>query len=111
MDEPILNLESALDRLGGDKEFLMELLNELVIQIDSGFSDLENAVAQSDLDRIKRTAHGFKGASANLNADRLAKLFSELELLGENPDRTAGHSLLDKIRENVKELKELLLNL
>jgi len=111
MNEAILNLESALDRLGGDKEFLLELLKELVEQIDLGFADLEKAVSLSDFDGLKKIAHGLKGAAANLNADSLAKRFSELEKMAFNSKLTSGTECLEGIRKDTEELKKVILTL
>lgn len=108
MQEALIDWEGALDRLGGDKEFLIELLHELVSQINHEFDNLKKAVAGSDFDTVKKIAHGLKGAAANLNTDRLAKLFSEMEIMSNAQNFSDVNGILAEIVQNTEELKNTL---
>ncbi|NOX87617.1 MAG: Hpt domain-containing protein [Calditrichaeota bacterium] len=106
MGNKVIDLETALDRLGGDKEFLLELLGELVQQIDQSLPDLKNAVDSANYDELRSIAHGLKGAAANLGADKIAEQFLQLEMMGKE------HRLNGAIEgvENARELNEELKN-
>jgi len=44
MSEKLLDYREALERLGGDEEFLKELLDELISQIDENIESLKETV-------------------------------------------------------------------
>ncbi len=108
MSEQVVNLEQALERLGDDKEFILELLTELTEQVDKTIPQFEEAIKSSNYDQINSLAHGLKGASANLNADQMAELFKELEILGKNKNLAQASDLITKSIEANKSLKEYL---
>ncbi len=105
METELINYESALDRLGGDTDFLNELLGEMLGQIDSDMVLLKEAVEVSDFKSMQRLAHGLKGASANLDITRLFHLFRELEECAEKENIDTANSLLPKINSSTDELR------
>ncbi len=111
MEEQILDYEGALERLGGDEEFLLELLEEMLIQLDSGLLELKEAVAEADYEKVKRTAHGLKGASANLNIDRLAQLFKQMEVMANEQNLTNADTLMQEIIAATEKLRQFVKSL
>ncbi|MEJ2055084.1 MAG: Hpt domain-containing protein [Calditrichaceae bacterium] len=108
MEEKLIDLDVALDRLGGDKEFLFELLDEMSEQMDSTLEQIEEAISSSDFEQIRSLAHGMKGASSNLGADRISAYFKELEQLGINQSIDGASDLIEKIKQTHSELLEYL---
>ena len=111
METELINYEGALERLGGDTEFLNELLGEMLIQIDSDMVVLTHAVENSDLKKVQRIAHGLKGASANLDITKLFQLFKKLE---ENADKGTienADTIISDIQGSTKELRTFVDNL
>lgn len=111
MEDKLIDYEGALDRLGGDAEFLAELLGEMTIQVDSQFEILKEAVQNHDYKKLHNTAHGLKGASANLDITRLYHLFQELEEEGHYQKLVNAETILDKIEQSNKELRSFVENL
>jgi len=100
----LIDYESAMERLGNDHEFFIELLQELVGQIDLNLELMRTAIQDNRLNELSRQAHGLKGASANLSVTGLTKLFEQLE-----KESKAGFlSNPDQILLEIESLKEQL---
>ena len=110
MTEPLINYNEALDRLGGDKDFLNELLHELVEQVEQNLNFLKKAIEQQDFQNIKTLSHSLKGASANLNVNRLATHFLKLENLGHINKLDGAEDLLEMVGTDCQELQSFLTN-
>lgn len=108
MAEKLLDFNEALDRLGGDAEFLTELLFELLSQIDQNFEELKKAVSEKNFDELKSLSHSLKGASANLNVNRLASRFLVLEDLGASKSVVGADEVLNLIAQDTRELQIFL---
>jgi HPt (histidine-containing phosphotransfer) domain-containing protein len=59
---------------------------------------VEQGVIAGDADALRRAAHSLKSSSANVGAEKLSKLFLELEVLGRDGQLTAAKPLLDETR-------------
>lgn len=70
---------SALNRMGGEIDDLLTLINLYIIDMPSQIEKLQQAFAQNDLDAARRTAHTIKGVAANLSALKLQNLAEALE--------------------------------
>ncbi len=108
MDRKVIDWETAIDRLGGDKEFLIELLHELVGQIEQALPDLQKAIEQQDYSEVRSIAHGLKGAAANLGADQISANFYELEMMGKQENLTGALEKLNEVFSLNEDLKEEL---
>ena len=98
MEEKLIDFEIALDRLGGDKDFLLELYDELNEQMNPTLEQIQSAVESSDFTQLISVAHGMKGASSNLGADRLSTYFRQLEQLGSDQSVSGATEIVDKIK-------------
>lgn len=108
MQEKLIDVETALDRLGGDREFLFELLHDLVDQLNEATQNLQDAVRAADYYNVRAISHGMKGAASNLGADRIAAYFGELEKKGLNEDLNGANDLIGKIRKAHFEMVDFL---
>ena len=72
-------LDALIDAVGGDREFLGELIDAYLPDAASIVTALEAAAASASVDDLVRPAHTLKSNSANLGALRLAELCRELE--------------------------------
>ena len=104
----LIDYEGALDRLGDDPEFLAELLNEMLNQLEISLPDLETAISNEEYDSIHHIAHGLKGASANLNLTRFFHLFKELEEQGNTHRLNGAKELFHQINETTEALREYI---
>jgi HPt (histidine-containing phosphotransfer) domain-containing protein len=73
---------SLLDSLGGDREFLAELLEVYFEDAPKLLGRMYAALVAGDADEFRRTAHSLKSTSANFGAMVLSGMSKELEDLG-----------------------------
>jgi len=101
----LIDFEVALNRLGNDEEFLLEMLDELMTQFDESIPDLHNAITNSDFANVRMLAHGMKGASSSLGADRIADYFQLLEKKGSDQNLDGADELMERIKLTFDEMK------
>ncbi len=108
MENKIIDWETAIERLGGDRDFLIELLNELVEQIDQTMPELKQAIENANYSEVRSLAHGLKGAAANLGADKISAKFYEMELMGKEERLENALASFEDILQMNDELKQEL---
>jgi len=108
MNTTVMDYQSALERIGGDNEFLIELLDEMMLQLDDGVEIIKKAITELDFETLKRTAHGLKGAAANLEINHLAGLFKELEMLGGQGSVDGAERILQSIEQGRDDLENFI---
>jgi len=74
-----LNIESTLDRMKGDRDFLMTLFQVFLDDLPTKLSTMETALGGRDIATLQRTAHSLKGACATIGAERLQEAAHALE--------------------------------
>ena len=115
MSEPIklgkhdpIDLTDALDRIGGDTSFLVELLNIYFEEYSEKKRLLEEAIARQDFIEISELGHSLKGASANLSLTRLQKAALSLELAGKEREIQGVREAADALEIEIDHLKAYL---
>ena len=73
-------LESLMDSIGGDAEFMTELIDTYLADAPDQLDALKASIADRDVDGLVRPAHTLKSASASLGALGLAERCRQLEL-------------------------------
>lgn len=76
---PGFDLPAALDRLGGNRVLLVELLKKFALQFGDAQEELDKLVKDGDYMAAKAFAHRIKGAAANLGAIELHAASDALE--------------------------------
>jgi HPt (histidine-containing phosphotransfer) domain-containing protein len=109
--EDLIDYEGALDRLGGDEEFLHELLHELCSQVDESVTEINDLLAKNDFTGINRVGHGLKGASSNLEVKGIAELSRQLEESANDQDTESVKKLSEEISSYKGKLLEYLQNI
>jgi len=82
----ILAWEQALDRVGGDREFLEDLVGCFLVDLEGHLANLRGA---PDPDGRRAAAHRIKGAARNLGALALAEACRRAEASGAPEDVVA----------------------
>ena len=77
LDQP--TLAGLLDSLGGDVDFLKELVDAYLDSTPGLFAAMRQAAAAGDGAALQRAAHSLKTGSANMGALALAALCKQLE--------------------------------
>lgn len=100
------DLQSALDMraldelrasVGGDQEFLTELIDDFLDDAPAQLEALRTAASSGDADTAKRAAHTLKGTSRTFGAGELAGLCQEAEAAAGPGDLDSVRSRLDAI--------------
>ena len=104
----VLNIDDALERIGGDREFLFELLNEFVQQVDDNLPVLDKAIKIDDFENVKLIAHGLRGAAGNLSISGMHNALTEIEALAVAKGNSKMGLFLSKVYEEQSALKKFL---
>ena len=72
-------LDQLLETIGGDREFLAELIDTYLGDSPRLFGELRDGLAAGDATTVRRAAHTLKSTSASLGANRLAATCRDIE--------------------------------
>lgn len=99
------DVKELMERLGGDEEFLRELL--VIFQGDArmNLEKSRKAMAERDFESLARTAHTLKGMLRNLSMDAAAETAAALENASREKQQADSEQLLGKL---VKDLEGIL---
>ncbi len=81
-DNSIIDIDDALKRALGDVAFLKMMFDELMQTLSDYLDPIQTAVKNGDMALLNRSAHQFKGASANLGARGVSAAAFRLESIG-----------------------------
>ena len=98
MEEPI-NLDQAVEEFDNDREFLMELLNGFLENVQVQIKTLNHAISEDDCEKVATEAHSIAGGARNLSAHELGRIAIELEKL-------VRANTLESVREIFKQLEK-----
>jgi CheY-like chemotaxis protein len=82
----VVNIATALNRLGGDKQLMGDLINFFFEDFPSLLEELRGAILRHDWNRVQRAAHSFKGLAANFDAAPAVQIMQALESQSVNHD-------------------------
>jgi HPt (histidine-containing phosphotransfer) domain-containing protein len=102
---PVIVKEEVLARLGGDEEFLRELLDLYVSEFEKNAAALKTALADGDLAAIRELGHALKGASANLSLPALRAAALDMEHAGRDGDAALARAALVRLRKEFARLQ------
>jgi len=103
-----IDLETALSRFDGDKEFFTGIVKEFLASAPKQLQILEEAAKKGDAGVIEVKAHSINGAASNLGAKRIADLCLKLELLGRTGDLAGAKEMIDKLKTELKHLEKYI---
>lgn len=107
-DRPAFDREEMLDRLGGDAEFLDDVLQVFLEESPKMIDAARGAVHQRDAQGVERSAHALKGALMNIAADPAADLAARLETLGREASLEACPTVLADLEAELSRLELVL---
>lgn len=99
-----------MDRLGGDREILREVVAIFCHSTPDLVSEIRTSIEGRDLTRLRASAHTLKGAAGNLSAKRLAALALELEDAGQSSDVARAAHYFPRLAAEAEELLTVLSN-
>ena len=103
-DSSPLDMDKAIEEFMGQKEILFGILQDFVNIAGAQIENICRAVDCSDYGSIASEAHAIKGAAANLTADKLARLASDLEQAAEKQQPDLSAELAGKLEQEFNNL-------
>ncbi len=103
-----IDMDSVLERIGGDESFLQELLDIYIEDFIEKYSQLELAITQADHNNVKEIGHSLKGSSGNLSLNGLHETAYGIELAGRESNIEKARLLFIRLKEEFKKLKDFL---
>jgi HPt (histidine-containing phosphotransfer) domain-containing protein len=110
-DQPTLDqaaLDNLLESVGGDREFLGELIDTFFEDTPGQLAAIRQALGAGDAEALRRAAHSLKSNSANFGAAALAELCQALEELGKAGSFVGAAGLAAQIEAGYEEARRAL---
>ena len=83
-EELIIDWSSALEAVGDDREFLSEVLTDLMMEATTTITEITNAIATKDFDAVMRSAHRLKGSASYLHCNAVKESAFKLQKMGQS---------------------------
>jgi two-component system, sensor histidine kinase and response regulator len=106
-----LNRALILERLEGDSELLIELVQLFLEQAPQLIEAMRKSLQQGDMQGLARSAHSMKGAASNFLAHGTAGAASQLEADAKREDTESAKTALAALETIVERLTTELANL
>ena len=110
-EKDVFDKSALIARLGGNEEFLSELLSLFEHDTPLQLKKLKQAIEDNDAARVTLHAHTVKGSSANIGAQALSNAALDIEMAGKNCDMNSVRLLIGKLEYELNRLKTALQNL
>ena len=104
----IFDLEDALEKVGGDKEILEEILVVFSETYPDQLSELKNAIDSGDAPIVERAAHTLKGSVGAFSAKKALETAFQLETMGRDGKLEEAATVYSKLEQEVEELDAAL---
>jgi len=100
-----MNLDKALERALGDKDFLENMLEQFTKSLPGQIEALRSALEQGNGETLQQEAHRLEGSAANLSVERIAAAAFALEQVGREGNLEAGKQALGELENEVARLE------
>jgi CheY-like chemotaxis protein len=97
-------LNNLLDVLGGEFRYMAEVIDSFLEDAPKLLAELKDAVAQGDVDTVRRIAHSMKSNSADFGAGTLNKLCLQLEEQARSSNLDGAAELAEEIAAEYQEV-------
>jgi CheY-like chemotaxis protein len=92
-----VHADELLERVGGDRELVAELLDLLRQYYPGQIETMRRAIARNDGKALEHAAHSMRGALGNLATINGAEIASELEKVGKSGHISHAHTMLTEL--------------
>jgi len=103
-----IDFSSALERIGNDESFLVELLDLYKMDFGAKIEGIQNAIIQEDFVSLQELGHSLKGSSANLSLPYLQDAALQMESAGRDRNLDKAKGALDSLNQEFQNLQEFL---
>jgi PAS domain S-box-containing protein len=106
-----LNEADLLDRVGGDRALLREMVRLFLETYPGSLKELCDAAARCDAEAVHRLAHTFKGMVAHFGAAAAVEAALRLEVMGRSGEMAGAGEACATLTEQVERLRPALARL
>ncbi|SEA27838.1 Signal transduction histidine kinase [Desulfuromusa kysingii] len=107
-DFSVFNYGKALQAFLEDQDFLQEVIDGFVANLEHQLPIIEQAIKDEDLTMIWMEAHSIKGGSYNLCATRIAQTAAMLEKAGRHEDLIECKTCFLELKNDVQNFKQYI---
>lgn len=107
-DLPVFDRDSLLGRMGGDEEFVKEVVDIFLIDAPLQMSAIKASIEKKDIEGIRTSAHTLKGASANVDALTMRDLCFNLESAARQGAVENVESMLKSLEQEFEKFRKLV---
>jgi len=93
------------------EEDFPELVYTYIHDAENRLSHIETALVTNDHNELREQAHGLKGSSSNLGAEKLSAISFELETAGRTQQLELSEQFLQQLKVEFNEVKRNLLSI
>ncbi len=104
----IFDLDDALERVGGDREILEEILVVFSETYPDQLSELKDAIDNGDAPIVERAAHTLKGSVGTFSAKKALETALRLEIMGHDGQLQEAAAVYSILEQEVEELEAAL---
>ncbi len=104
----IFDLDDALEKVGGDKEILEEILVVFSESYPDQLSELKKAIENGDAPIVERAAHTIKGSVGTFSSKKAFETAFRLETMGRDGNLEDAVAVYSKLEQEVEELEAAL---
>ena len=106
--DPVFDAGAVLDSLDGDSELLREVAGIFLAQSPKHMEKIRAAISDQDAKVLARAAHALKGSAANLLAQGVVTMASQLEEIGRAGSVAGCKEILVSLEEELRKLEAAL---
>lgn len=112
MENNELNLtwdfQGMLDRIGGDKDIAMAVLDGFINTIPEQVNALEDFIKKKNLNGVSHVAHSLKGVAATVGGEKLRSVCYDMELAGRSASIAQASNLMPSLRREFNALVDTI---
>ena len=108
--ENFISWDDSVSRVGGEEDFLIELLTDLREMVRDNIEKIKNSLDKVEFKEIRELAHSMKGASGNLGLNTLYEATMNLEQSAKDQNASDISKYLEDLKIDYKNLEALLQN-
>ena len=101
-------MAKLLEMVGGEKVYLVELIDSFLADAPQLLADMEQAAEGGNAAALRLTAHSLKSNAADFGAAALRDLCKELEMRGKNGDLVGVTDLVQQAKATFVQVKVAL---
>jgi len=107
-DDPPIDIQSAVERLDGDRDFVLEIIGEFKNHLPERMTEIHTALQAGDMNALCRHAHNLKGVALNISAGPVTQVVLDLESIAVREDLAGAAALVAQLDFEVARLVEFL---